>query len=107
MAEDLGQVNVNPGGGPERTSVPSGKSARGRLEQSIDALRCPICRKLVFARDNGVLRLRTRILIFEDGYTIAKCRYCRNDVIVPVFMNEESDAESLAIWDEELDGAMA
>jgi hypothetical protein len=25
---------------------------------------------------------------------------------VPVFLNEESDAEALAIWDEELDGSI-
>ena len=105
MAEHLGQVDMSSGGSAEWTSVPSGNSARGRLEHPIDALRCPICRKLVFARDNGILRLRTRILIFEDGYTIAKCRYCRNDVMVPVIMNRESDAELLPIWDEELDGS--
>jgi len=40
----------------------------------------------------------------ENGYAIAKCKYCRSNVIVPVVMCDAFDRESLPVWDEELDG---
>jgi len=84
--------------------VPIEEVAYAELEQHVEDLQCPICGRKLFACNNDRLKLRTRILIFENGYAIAKCKYCRSNVIVPVVMCDAFDRESLPVWDEELDG---
>ena len=74
------------------------------FSEQVTEMLCPICGRRMFTRSNGALRLKTRILIFDGTYAIAKCRYCRTDVVVPIVMSEMFDRESLPVWNEELDG---
>ena len=84
--------------------VPGEHAADEAVELHVKNVLCPVCGRRVFTHYNDVVRLRTRILVFEDRATIAKCKYCRHDVVVPVVMCEVFDRESLQIWDEKQDG---
>lgn len=68
----------------------------GRVEQ----YRCPLCRRKVFSVANGTVRLLTRILVFENGTTLAKCKHCRNDISVPIELIDTGDQVALSIWEE-------
>lgn len=108
MADTVQKDDVDIAKQPEQSSqvriVPVDGVSDETFPSSIEKLSCPICRRRMFTRSNGILRLRTRILVFERAYAVAKCRHCRNDVVVPIVMCEAFDRESLPIWHEELDG---
>ena len=86
--------------------VPGEHAAAEAAELYVKNVLCPVCGRRVFTHNDETVRLRTRILVFEDRYTIAKCKYCRHDVVVPVVMCEPFDRESLPVWDEDRDGRM-
>jgi uncharacterized protein with PIN domain len=65
---------------------------------------CPTCRRRLFSRNEDVVRLRTRILVFENGNAFAKCKHCRKDVMVPLVMREIFSEECLPLWNEALHG---
>lgn len=95
-----------PSDSPTEASSASAARESGRadiLARIIDAL-CPICRRHIFSCNDAVVRLKTRIVIFENGTAYAKCKYCRNDVIVPLVMRESFDEEWLPVWNEARDG---
>jgi len=74
------------------------------LGSQLEDIVCPICRRRVFSCSESVVRLKTRILVFEGDSAYAKCKYCRNDVLVPLVMHEDLGAEWLPVWTEGLDG---
>jgi len=84
--------------------VPVEHVADETVELHVKNVLCPVCHRRVFTHNDEVVKLRTRILVFEDRYAIAKCKYCRHDVVVPVVICEPFDRESLQIWDEKQDG---
>lgn len=88
---------------PMRSDLSEDKHEEGGRPPSVDDVVCPICRRRMFSCDGSVVRLRTRILVFEGTCAIAKCKYCRNDVVVPVVLCGSSGTSSLPMWDEELD----
>ena len=54
-------------------------------------VKCPECKKIIIATDDkGTRKLRSRILLFEEGQTIAICPQCKTRVIVPVFLEEKA-----------------
>jgi hypothetical protein len=71
---------------------------------ALEEVLCPVCHRRLFSRNEAVVRLRTRILVFEGNNAYAKCKYCRNDVMVPLIMPEIFSEESLSLWDETLHG---
>ena len=71
---------------------------------ALEEVLCPVCHRRLFSRNEAAVRLRTRILVFEGDHAYAKCKYCRNDVMVPLAMREISSEESLPLWDEALHG---
>ena len=73
---------------------------------TVDEMVCPVCRRRIFSCSDTAVRLKTRILIFENSGTIAKCKYCRNDVVVPVVMSGAIEERSLPLWDEDRDGSV-
>lgn len=108
MTERMKHVSTVVGLGQETTTIDAlrpvkEKTALGLAEQSVP-LRCPLCRRKVFSVSNGALRLRTRILVFKNGRAITKCKYCRNDIHVPIVMFDFANEESLPVWDSELHG---
>lgn len=74
------------------------------LGSQLEDILCPICRRRVFSCSDSVVRLKTRILVFEGDSAYAKCKYCRNDVLVPLVMHEGLSEEWLPVWTEGLDG---
>lgn len=84
--------------------LPDEERDRTGVETSVEEILCPICRRRLFSRNEDVVRLKTRILVFEGGSAYAKCKYCRNDVIVPLVMHESLDEEWLPVWNEGRDG---
>ena len=77
---------------------------KNTLKTSVEKMLCPVCRRHVFSCDEVAVRLKTRILIFESGTAYSKCRYCKNDLVVPLVMNESADREWLPVWNEARDG---
>lgn len=52
-------------------------------------LNCPECgRTLMDKTSDGGMRLRTRILLFDDAGTLAVCPSCKTRVNVPVKINK-------------------
>jgi L-lysine 2,3-aminomutase len=56
---------------------------------------CPICGRKIISNEGSVHKLRTRIILFFEKKTIAKCRYCKKDVEVPVRILEEKNKDPL------------
>jgi len=48
------------------------------------SFKCPLCGRPLIIDDGKKWKLKTRIVIFLKGKTLAKCKYCKNDVEVPV-----------------------
>jgi len=48
------------------------------------SFKCPLCDRPLIVDDGKKWKLKTRIVIFLKGKTLAKCKYCKNDVEVPV-----------------------
>ena len=88
----------------ERTVRPGEESDGTCLGAQLEEILCPICRRRVFSCSQTVVRLKTRILVFEGESAYAKCKYCRNDVLVPLVMHEAVGEEWLPVWTEGLDG---
>jgi len=84
--------------------LPAEQGVETTVGTSVDEILCPICRRRLFSRNAAVIRLRTRILVFDGDSAYAKCKYCRSDVIVPLVMDESLDEEWLPVWNEGLDG---
>ena len=97
-----------PNGGAKKTHAAgkTGDEAHGdsSLGSQLEDILCPICRRRVFSCSDSVVRLKTRILVFEGDSAYAKCKYCRNDVLVPLVMQEGLSEEWLPVWTEGLDG---
>lgn len=51
--------------------------------------KCPVCGRPLIVDDGEKWKLKTRIVIFLKGETLAKCKYCRNDIKVPVKFDQE------------------
>lgn len=47
-------------------------------------LKCPICGRPLIVEDDQKRKLKTRIVIFLKDKTLAKCKFCHNDIEVPV-----------------------
>jgi transcription elongation factor Elf1 len=47
-------------------------------------LKCPVCNRPLIVDDGEKWKLKTRIVIFLKDKTLAKCKFCRNDIEVPV-----------------------
>ena len=52
-------------------------------------LKCPVCNKPLIVDDGEKWKLKTRIVIFLKNKTLAKCKFCRTDVEVPVVFNSK------------------
>jgi hypothetical protein len=50
-------------------------------------LKCPVCNRPLIVDDGEKWKLKTRIVIFLKNKTLAKCKFCRSDVEVPVVFN--------------------
>ncbi|MEW6087368.1 MAG: hypothetical protein AB1498_03625 [bacterium] len=50
-------------------------------------MKCPICNKTIISNEGRKQKLRTRIIIFDQGKTIAKCQNCKSEVEIPVRFN--------------------
>jgi hypothetical protein len=47
-------------------------------------LKCPVCNRPLIVDDGEKWKLKTRIVIFLKNKTLAKCKFCRSDIEVPV-----------------------
>lgn len=56
-------------------------------------LKCPVCNRPLIVDDGEKWKLKTRIVIFLKNKTLAKCKFCRSDVEVPVVFNSQMAAE--------------
>ena len=60
-------------------------------------MKCKKCNKELFQNQNGKIKLRTNILIFEKSEenkleyseAIVKCQYCKDTNKVPIVLNTE------------------
>jgi ssDNA-binding Zn-finger/Zn-ribbon topoisomerase 1 len=59
-------------------------------------LKCPECGKPLLVEENGKKKLKTRIVIFLKNKTLAKCKYCRKDIEVPVKFDLKSAKDKFA-----------
>ena len=59
------------------------------MDNGRQILKCPVCGRPLITDDGDKWKLKTRIVIFLEGKTLAKCKYCRNDIEVPVRFNRE------------------
>lgn len=50
-------------------------------------MKCPICKKAIISTEGKKQKLRSRIVIFDNGKTTAKCLNCKSDVEIPVRFN--------------------
>jgi len=48
------------------------------------SFKCPLCGRPLIVDDGKKWKLKTRIVIFLQKKTLAKCKYCKNDIEVPV-----------------------
>jgi hypothetical protein len=46
-------------------------------------LRCP-CGEPVMIQVAGKVKVRTNIVIFENGHALVKCRHCKSDLTAPI-----------------------
>ncbi len=52
---------------------------------------CPVCKKTIIVQDdNGIRKLRSRVLLFEENKTIAICPQCKTRMEVPVILEEKA-----------------
>ena len=49
--------------------------------------KCPVCGRPLIVDDGEKWKLKTRIVIFLKNKTLAKCKFCRSDVEVPIVFN--------------------
>jgi hypothetical protein len=47
-------------------------------------LKCPVCKRPLMVDAAGKWKLKTRLVIFLKDKTLAKCKYCRSDIKIPV-----------------------
>jgi hypothetical protein len=89
-----------------RASLDSGCDASSSLPapSDLESISCPICHRRLFSCNDAVVRLRTRLLVFEADNTYAKCHYCRNEVTVPLVIRDNASEECLPLWNETLHG---
>lgn len=63
-------------------------NAHGKVLLVLDGgrqfLKCPVCGRPLLIDDGKKWKLKTRIVIFLNGKTLAKCKYCRHDSEVPI-----------------------
>jgi len=45
---------------------------------------CPICGQTMLQCQGHECVLKSRIAVFKDNQTIAKCKQCKNEVMVPI-----------------------
>jgi hypothetical protein len=100
------QPKVDRRGSKMGSILHDGPSTKTGRDTTLDEMVCPVCRRRIFSCSGASVRLKTRILIFENSCTIAKCKYCRNDIVVPVIMRGTFEERSLPLWNEDSDGTL-
>ncbi|MDD5772199.1 MAG: hypothetical protein PHX78_01870 [bacterium] len=50
-------------------------------------MKCPVCKKTIICTEGKKLKLRSRIVIFDNGKATAKCISCKSDVEIPIRFN--------------------
>ena len=61
-------------------------------------MNCPKCDRVIIGKnEDGIKKLRTRILLFEDDGTKAICPQCKTQVIVPVELQTDDDNSNIGI----------
>ena len=63
-------------------------------------MKCPICKKSIISTEGRKQKLRSRIVIFDNGKTIAKCLNCKSDVEIPVRFNRNYRSEERRVGKE-------
>lgn len=53
-------------------------------------LQCPKCNRIIMDITENGYKLRTRMMLFQDGKTLAICPTCKSSVVVPVLLGDVS-----------------
>lgn len=65
------------------------------VAESTPLLVCP-CREIIVKIQDGVTKVRSKILLFRDGKALAVCKRCDGEIAVPLRLTYESSTVSAA-----------
>jgi len=54
------------------------------LSEKKKLVTCPICGQTMLQCQGHECVLKSRIVVFKTDQTIAKCKHCKNEVMVPI-----------------------